>query len=292
MNSTGWGIALGYFDGVHTGHRRLIERLCKQSKHARLRAMILTFTTHPQNVINPGCPISLIYPIQEKYKILCSLGVDKVDMIDFNTRVSQMTPEQFFREVLLEYNVKYIAVGFNYKFGLGGKGDASLLGKLAAQKGIKVDIVKPVMLEGKLISSSFIRQLLMKGSIEKANEYLGRNYRVSGEVVKGKGRGNGMGIPTANIKLPEGILCPARGVYSTSTHIGERVYKSITNIGSNPTFDNDDVSVETHIHGLDKDLYGSYIEVEFFQRIRGERKFNNKEELRRQIELDIRNLGN
>ncbi|MDD2573150.1 MAG: bifunctional riboflavin kinase/FAD synthetase [Bacillota bacterium] len=291
MNSTGWGIVLGYFDGVHIGHRRLIEELCRQSSKMGLKTMVYTFDRHPQNVIRPDLYIPLIYSPEEKYKILCGLGVDRVEMTAFHRGISQMTPRQFFEDILVKgYNMKYGVVGFNYRFGRGGRGNVRLLNEFAAEKGIRIDVLKPVKLEGHLVSSSYIRRLLREGDIKRANGCLGRNYTVSGRVIKGKGRGNGMGIPTANIRLPEGILYPAMGVYATNTYTGGKRYKSITNVGVNPTFNNDRTSIETYICGLKKDLYDSYIEVEFFERIREEKKFACKEELIKQIELDIKNL--
>jgi riboflavin kinase/FMN adenylyltransferase len=293
MNSTDWGIALGYFDGVHIGHRRLLEKLCKQSSIMGLKTMVYTFNQHPQNVIRPDKPIPLIYPPEEKLRILEGLGVDRVEMAAFDRDISRMMPEEFFQEVLVKkYNMKYGVVGFNYRFGRDGRGDVQLLGRLAAQEGIRIDVVRPVKLEGELVSSSHIRKLLSEGDIKRANSCLGRNYTASGRVIKGKGRGNGMGIPTANIRLPEGVMYPARGVYATNTLFEGERYKSITNVGINPTFDNGMTGIETYICGLNRDLYGSFIKVEFFDRIREERKFSSREELRKQIEFDIKNLEN
>ncbi len=291
MNSTGWGITLGYFDGIHVGHRKLINRLRRKSDKLGLRTMVLTFEEHPQNVINKNRPIPLIYPPREKYKMLCDLGVDHVEMIPFDRGISQMTPKQFFDYLLLKYDLKYGVVGFNYRFGLGGKGDAYLLKKYAADKKIDIDVLKPVRLEGQLISSSYVRRLLKEGNIKKVNQCLGMNYRISGKIIKGKGRGNGLGAPTANIRPPDGVLCPARGVYATGTQIGSKRYKSITNIGLNPTFNDDKtLSIETYIYGLREDIYGLYITIEFFGRIREEKKFRNREELKKQIESDIKSL--
>jgi riboflavin kinase/FMN adenylyltransferase len=183
-------------------------------------------------------------------------------------------------------------VGFNFRFGKGGKGDAALLQSLAEKAGAKIDVVEPVMLKGQLISSSYIRQLLVAGDIKKANYCLGSRYFVSGIVEKGKGRGNGMGIPTANIRLPEGVLYPAKGVYATNTLSEGKRFRSVTNVGINPTFSGGRLGIETHVCGLERDLYGCFIRVEFFDKMREEKQFKNREELRKQIELDIKNLEN
>ncbi len=293
MNLTGWGIAQGYFDGVHLGHRKLVEMLCRQSEKMGLKTMVYTFENHPQNVVNPKNSVPLIYSPEEKCRILRGLGVDRVEMAPFDVGVSQMSPQSFFEEVLVKkYNIKYGVVGFNFRFGKGGKGDVALLKSLGEKAGVKIDVVEPVMLKGQLISSSFIRQLLAAGDIKKANYCLGSRYFVSGRVKKGKGRGNGMGIPTANIRLPEGVLYPARGVYATSTLIEGKRYRSITNVGINPTFNGSRMGIETHVCGLERDLYDCFIRVEFIDKMREEKQFENREELRKQIELDIKNLEN
>ncbi len=293
MNSTNWGIALGYFDGVHIGHRQLINRLCRQSSELDLKTMVFTFDRHPQNVISPQNIVPLIYSPEDKYRLLCDLDVDRVEMIPFDIQTSKMQPQDFFEKVLIEkYNVKYVVVGFNFKFGHRGKGDVDLLKLLGEKNGVRVDVVKPVSLDGQLVSSSYIRELLRDGNIKIANSCLGRNYTVSGKVIKGKGRGNRMGIPTANIRLPEEVLYPAKGVYITNTIYQGKRYPSITNVGVNPTFPDGLLGIETYIDGLHTDLYGCFIQVEFFDRIREEKKFNSKEELFKQIELDIKYLEN
>ena len=278
MNSTGWGIALGYFDGVHIGHRKLIEELLRQSGKIGLKTMVYTFDRHPQNVIRPDQSIPLIYPPEERYKILRDLGVDSVEMTAFDKCIANMTPEQFFEDVLVKkYNMKYGVVGFNYRFGREGKGDVRLLGGLATERGIRIDVVKPVKLEGQLVSSSYIRRLLKEGDIKRANDCLGSNYTVSGRVVKGKGRGNGMGIPTANIRLPEGVMYPARGVYATNTLFEGKRYISITNKKINPPL--------TMTERLQRLIYwpnddqNKYVYGGVFDRI-WEKKFAGREELR------------
>jgi riboflavin kinase/FMN adenylyltransferase len=293
MTANGWAIALGYFDGVHIGHRQLIKKLCDQGRLLGLKTMVYTFDRHPLNVINPDNPIPLIYTSETKYKMLQELGVDKVVMAPFNIRVSRMAPEEFLEEALLQkYDIGYVVVGFNFRFGYRGAGDVNLLKRAGEQKGIRVDVISPVELNGEVVSSSFIRDLIRNGDIEKANSLLGSKYTVSGRVIRGKGRGNGMGIPTANIKLPQDVLYPARGVYITNTVYQNRRFSSITNVGTNPTFSDGQMGIETYINGLNSSLYNSLIYLEFFKKIRDEKKFENKKELRKQIELDIKYLEN
>lgn len=293
MNSAPWGIALGFFDGVHVGHRRLIEELCKKGQELNLKTKIFTFKQHPVNVITPANSVPLIYSPQQRHNLLCGLGVDTVEMIDFDINMSRMTPEDFCEDILFKKQwLQYGVVGFNYRFGQGGSGDAHLLKGLAAKKGIRIDIIEPVRVEEQLVSSSYVRQLLIQGNMEKANLYLGRNYTISGRVIKGRGRGNDMGVPTANLKLMKGLLHPARGVYFTNTMIDKTRYKSITNIGIKPTFNDKTMGIETFICGLNKDIYGRHIRIEFLKRIRDEKKFGNRESLKRQIELDMKEMGN
>jgi riboflavin kinase/FMN adenylyltransferase len=293
MTANDWAVALGYFDGVHIGHRQLIKRLVEQSRLMGLNTMVYTFRRHPLSVINPDNPVPLIYPPETRYRLIKQLGVDKVIMAPFNIRISKMAPEDFLEEVLFEnYSIRYVAVGFNFRFGYRGAGDVDLLNKTGVKNNIKVDVIKPVDLDGEVVSSSYIRKLLEAGDIEKANRCLGSYYSVSGRVIKGMGRGNGMGIPTANIRLPREVLYPASGVYITNTIYQNKKYKSITNVGTKPTFPEGRIGIETYIDGISRNLYNQLIHLEFYKKIREEKKFKNIGELKNQIELDIKYLEN
>ncbi len=288
MDGNRWGVALGNFDGVHLGHRALLKKLLNRKNAFGTRTMAFTFRQHPQNVLLTGNKIPLIYPPEKKKGIIQRIGIDKVEMIDFTIEFSNMEPEDFFEKYILSrYSIEYVVVGFNYRFGKGGRGDPALIKRLGEKKGFDVEIVEPVILNGNIISSSLIRKLLSTGNINDANRCLGENFSVKGRVMKGNGRGRTMGFPTANISLPEGILYPCRGVYVTITCIEGKRHPSITNVGINPTFSGNKLLIETYIEGIDETLYDKEIEVEFVSRIRNERKFEDREELIRQLEIDL-----
>jgi riboflavin kinase/FMN adenylyltransferase len=237
--------------------------------------------------------LPLIYPAGVKKRIIEGLGIDRVEMVDFTLELSRMEPEQFLRDMLLRrFDVKYIVVGFNYRFGYRGSGDTDFLKGFGERAGVNVEVVDPVYVDGEIVSSSLIRTLLSTGDIKRANRCLGDNYRIIGEVVKGDGRGKEMGFPTANMMLPDGILYPARGVYISNTVYNNVNHSSITNVGIKPTFSGNKMVIETHLAGFKCDLYGKSIAVEFIDRIRNEKKFQSKEELMKQIELDLKYMEN
>lgn len=293
MGTGYWGVALGNFDGVHIGHRVLLDRLLEKGKDSGLSTLVFTFKQHPQNVLLTRNKIPLIYPPEKKKDIILKLGIDMVEMVDFTQKFAMLEPEEFFEKFLLNrYNIKYVVVGFNYRFGRGGKGNVSLLKQIGDRYGFEVQVVDPVITNGEVVSSSLIRKLISIGDIKSANRLLGRKYTVNGKVVKGKGRGKEMGFPTANIELPPGILYPSRGVYITITNLENASMISLTNVGINPTFSGNKLVIETYIPGFKGNLYDKYIEVEFLERIRDEKKFENKEELVKQIEMDLKYMEN
>lgn len=293
MGTGYWGVALGNFDGVHIGHRVLLDRLLEKGKDSGLSTLVFTFKQHPQNVLLTRNKIPLIYPPEKKKDIILKLGIDMVEMVDFTQKFAMLEPEEFFEKFLLNrYNIKYVVVGFNYRFGRGGKGNVSLLKQIGDRYGFEVQVVDPVITNGEVVSSSLIRKLISIGDIKSANRLLGRKYTVNGKVVKGKGRGKEMGFPTANIELPPGILYPSRGVYITITNLENASMISLTNVGINPTFSGNKLVIETYIPGFKGNLYDKYIEVEFLERIRDEKKFESKEELVKQIEMDLKYMEN
>lgn len=293
MDCNNWGVALGNFDGVHIGHRMLLSKLLTTKKHLKIKTMVFTFRQHPQNVVLTANKIPLIYPSGKKEKIIKQIGIDKVEIVDFTPEFSKIEPEIFLEEYLLNrYNIEYVVVGFNYRFGKDGKGDINLLKSFGEHEGFYVEKIDPVCIEDKIVSSSLIRKLLSVGDIKAANRYLGQNYSIEGRVLRGNNRGTKMGIPTANLRLPEGILYPARGVYITITRYAGNSHFSITNVGINPTFSGNKMVVETYINEFDDDIYGKDIKVEFLDRIRDERKFENKKELKKQIEFDLKYMEN
>lgn len=283
-----WCIALGSFDGVHLGHKKLIEILREEAVSAGTQSMVYTFHTHPRKILIPDKHIYLITDNKKRSEIIEQLGVDMLFLEDFNN-IREMGAEDFVKNILVDrFGIKSVVIGYNYRFGAKGAGNAAALKEYGEKYGFKVIIVDAYEVNGRAVSSSLIRRIIRSGRVDKVSEYLGRDFSVHGEVVYGKQNGEVMGFKTANINVKKDITLPKKGVYYTSTKVLGRLYKSITNIGFNPTFNGESLSVETHLLDFCEDIYGEEIEIFFHKHKRDEIKFNSMEELVKQINSDIR----
>lgn len=287
IKSTPWCIALGSFDGVHLGHRKLIELLKEESKLYGTGSMVYTFHTHPRKILMPDKHIYLITDNKKRAEIMEDMGVEMLYLEDFN-KVKDMSAEAFVKNILVErFSVKSVIVGYNYRFGIKGEGNSETLRQYGEKYGFKVNVVEAVEVNGHSVSSSLIRHIIRSGNVDKVADYLGRDFSVHGEVIYGKQNGEVMGIKTANIDIKKDITLPKKGVYHTSTVVSGKLYKSISNIGFNPTFDGESLSVETHLIGFNDNIYGEEIEIFFHKHTRDESKFASMEELVKQIQKDI-----
>ncbi|HHT50426.1 MAG TPA: bifunctional riboflavin kinase/FAD synthetase [Eubacteriaceae bacterium] len=281
-------IALGYFDGIHLGHQKLIKRAKKIAETKNLKSAVFTFKSHPLSILAPERVPRLIYSNSKKIKIIQSLGIDYLIFPEFSNELMLTKAEDFVKDILVDkFNMKHAVIGFNYKFGYKESGTPQTLIDLGKKYGFEVTIIEAVKADGITISSTNIRKQIQKGEMETAKNFLGCYYSISGKVVKGKGLGKKLSIPTANINIDNKIVLPKNGVYKTIVKIEDNKYKAITNIGLNPTFENHPYSIETYILDFNQDIYGIDIEIYFLKRIRGERKFNTLEELVNQIQKDI-----
>ncbi|GFN36457.1 bifunctional riboflavin kinase/FAD synthetase [Tepidimicrobium xylanilyticum] len=286
----GTAVALGNFDGVHVGHEFLLKDNIKKAKEINLKSSVLLFKNHTKTTLNnkDKLKLEIITPYYKKIHLLKKLGIDLIYSIYFDESIMKLSPEEFVEEFLVKkLNSKLITVGFDYRFGYKAKGDSEYLKKLGKDMGFIVNIIEPIYIEGEPVSSTKIRNLLKSGLISKANHYLGKNYSIIGKVVKGDKRGTGMGFPTANLKLDDNYVIPKIGVYETMTIIDNEKYRSLTNIGYNPTFDGNELKIENHILDFEGNLYDKYIEVSFIDYIRDDVKFDTVEELINQIKMDI-----
>jgi riboflavin kinase/FMN adenylyltransferase len=287
LKTTPWCIALGSFDGVHLGHRKLIELLIKEAKFFGTDSMVYTFHTHPRKILMPDKHIYLITDNEKRAEIIEGLGVDMLYLEDFNN-VRDMSAEAFVKNILVErFGIKSVVVGYNYRFGIKGEGNADILRQFGEKYGFRVNVVEAVEVDGHSVSSSLIRHIIRSGSVDKVAKYLGRDFSVHGKVIYGKQNGEVMGIKTANIDVKKDITLPKKGVYYTTTTVSGKRYKSITNIGFNPTFDGESLSVETHLLNFSDNIYGEEIEIFFHLNKRDEIKFQTMEELVAQIRDDI-----
>lgn len=276
-------ITVGKFDGVHMGHRKLLEAVCAEKEQGHL-ACVLSFLPKLEDGRN------IIYT-KEEQRILCEeIGADILAEYTLDATMRELSPERFIKEILCEkLNAKVVVTGEDFRFGKDRTGDVALLQKLAVKYGFKTICVPKVETEGNRISSTRIRELLSVGKIEEANGILGQPYFVYGEVKSGKQLGRTIGFPTINVLPPAEKLLPAYGVYVTRTKVGDAWHSGITNVGSRPTVDDHrNVSVETYLIDFDGDLYGQYVKTEFLRFLRPEQKFESVEALKQAIQKDIK----
>jgi riboflavin kinase/FMN adenylyltransferase len=280
-------IALGNFDGVHLGHRRLLEHGLEQAKRLGVGLDVLIFEPHPLKVLFPERGIQLLSTTQERLQYLEGLGVRRVYHLPFTREMAKTSPEHFVKGVLLPLGVLHTVVGFNYSFGALGKGNPELLQALGEKYGFGVSVLQAQVMNGLVISSSSIRKALLQGNISLAKSLLDRSPSLSGTVVHGEERGRQLGYPTANILPSEDILIPKRGVYAVWATLEDRQVLGMMNIGMKPTFhDLYGTMIEVNFFNFEGNLYDREITVNIEERLRDERKFNGINELMIQLKND------
>lgn len=288
MNSKKIVIALGFFDGVHIGHAALLEKTKQRAKEIGAEPAVLTFDVHPDNLVFKK-PVPLINSATDRENIINRIfGIENVVFIHFNEKVMKMDWRVFIEELVAELSICHIVVGHDFCFGYMGQGTALRLKEYCAENGLGCDIIDAVKLDSVTVSSTHIRELIQNGDIEEANRYLGHPHILSDTVRSGYHLGTKMGTPTINMKLPEGVLAPRFGVYTTKVYLEDgSEHISVTNVGVRPTVsDANSVSVETFILDFGGNLYNRHARVEFHSFIRPERKFSSQEELSAQIKAD------
>ncbi|MDI3280486.1 MAG: bifunctional riboflavin kinase/FAD synthetase [Bacillota bacterium] len=283
-------VALGTFDGVHRGHQAILKRTAAQARQLGLPAVAYTLFPHPRAVLTPGQELPLLTVLSERKRLLKAYGMDRVVVQTFDATFAALTPEEFLERVVLAHlRARRVVVGFNYTFGQGGRAGAERLRELGEARGLRVEIVPPVCVDGTIVSSSVIRSLLARGELEQANQFLGYAYTLSGRVVRGEGRGKALGFPTANLLLPPQKLLPQDGVYAVSVTLPQgRVYPALLSIGPQPTFGGAERRVEVFIPDLNEDLYGRVLEVGVQRRLRDIQRFPTPQALAEQIKQDLR----
>lgn len=281
-------VTLGTFDGVHLGHRRLVERALASAPPG-VPTIAYTFDPHPAKLLAPSRAPALLVSTATRIRLLYGLGVDEVILEPFDARFAALEADDWVERYLVgRLHPRRVVVGFNFTYGRGRGGDPQHLARAGSRHGFEVDVVEPVELDGDVVSSSRIRALLVAGEVRAAARLLGRSYSLTGSVVEGERRGRTLGFPTANLATREELL-PARGVYATRlVHPDGRRLAAVTNIGSRPTFGGVRDSVETHVLGFAEDLYGLEVEIELEARLREERRFDGIDALVRQIHEDVR----
>lgn len=289
LNLTNTWLTIGIFDGVHLGHRALLQRLVDGAHRAGALAAVLTFDPHPAVVLGGKTDFKCLTMPEERAALLDSLGVDAVITQTFDRVFAAQTAEEFMRLAARTLDLRHLVIGYDTALGRGREGDAARLSELGRGLGYTVEVVEPVQRGEKIISSSAIRAQVRAGEVAEAANALGRWYSLSGTVVHGDGRGRHINVPTANIDYPAGKLIPANGIYATWAWAGGERFPAATNIGINPTFtpEKQTANIEAHLLDFRRDLYGQEVKLEFVDRLRDEMKFPSVEALIEQIHLDI-----
>jgi riboflavin kinase/FMN adenylyltransferase len=280
---------LGFFDGVHLGHRYLIKELKAKAQSLGLPSLLVTFSPHPREVLRNDTSFRLLTTLDEKLSLINSLGIDKTVVLPFNHKLAAYSAHDFLQEILVkQLGAKELLIGYDHRFGKDRNDGFEQYRQYGKELGITVSRAERFEVNGVTVSSSHIRGLLSEGKIAEANLLLDYSYFIEGVVVQGKQLGRTIGVPTANLQLcdPKKML-PATGVYAASVDVRGKTYKGILNIGTRPTLDNGALSIEVHILDFAQDIYGENIRIHLHRFIRPERKFGSLPELKEQIQADI-----
>ena len=280
-------LTLGNFDGVHLGHQAIFRRVVERAKAISGTSIAFTFEPHPLKVLAPDRSPKLLNTFHSKMRFIEAAGIQTVICADFTREFAEQNPEDFARRVLVEgIGVSEVYVGYDYAFGRGREGSIDSLRDVGQSLGFSVGVVDAVQVNGTIVSSSLVRDIVSAGRVDEAPIYLGRFYSIEGSVVHGDSRGHTLGFPTANIHTANELL-PALGVYAVRALVGGRWIDGVASLGVRPTFGAGPMSVEVFLFDYEGDLYGKHLEVSFIRRIRGEEKFPDADALVQQVRLDV-----
>lgn len=283
-------LTVGTFDGVHAGHRVLIQTVLNEAAKSGGRSVIVTFDPHPREIIDPGAAgIKLLSTLKERCELLADLGIDEMVVIPFDRDFSLLTSEEFVKKIIWEkIGVSNFVIGYDHHFGRDREGTIDTVKRLGVELGFASHVVLKQEVGDQTVSSTAVRRAIqVEGDMTQATNFLERYYLLNGTVIHGDKRGKSLGYPTANIQ-PENPskIIPLKGVYATWIRVEERYYRGMLNIGDRPTFEKANFSIEVHILDFDEDIYGKEIQVQFVERIRDEMVFSGKNELIDQLNSD------
>lgn len=280
-------VAIGNFDGVHIGHQIIFRDAAEMARKRNGTSIVFTFEPHPLKIIAPDRVPPLLTTFRQKMELIEGYGINMVICADFTRQFADQRPRDFAKDILVDLiGVREIVVGFDYAFGRGREGTIPYLKKMGEEFNFKVHVIDPIKLNGHLVSSSHVRELIEEGNVKAARKFLGRYYSIRGPVVHGHHTGQVIGFPTANLDTAK-VQIPGTGVYAVYILYGGNTYRGAVNIGYNPTFNRDRLSVEVHIVDFDQNIYHKEVEVMFVDRIRSEMTFQSADELVPQIKKDI-----
>lgn len=281
-------LTLGTFDGVHIGHKKILERLNQNTENGKYESLVLTFFPHPRMVLQEKSEIKLLNTIQEKSKLLEATGIENLVIHPFNESFSRLTAEEFVHSILVDqFHIQKIIIGHDHRFGRNRTANIDNLIAFGAEYGFEVEQISAQEIQDVSVSSTKIRKALQDGNMALANEYLGYGYFLTGEVVKGKQLGRTIGFPTANIQIEEEYkLIPKNGVYVVKTFVDQKEVFGMMNIGFNPTVNGQKQTIEVNFFDFDANIYGQKLEISLLKYLREEQKFGSVDLLKEQLNLD------
>ena len=279
-------VALGFFDGVHLGHSFVIKSMIRKAQKSGLTPCVVTFSNHPVEILQ-NIKVPLIVTLEKRLELIQNLGVEAVLLLEFSKELIELSAESYLKNILIEsLHPQFITVGFNHSFGANKKGNSEFLQSNSEKYGYELLSIPPVEFNSQIVSSSLIKKCITNSNFESASEYLGRDFSISGEVVRGRGLGHKIGFATANIFQDETSVEIPNGVYSGWAKVQGKQHKAMINVGTAPTLKDGQKTIEAHLLSFDKDIYNQIIEVGFIRKIRDEKRFASQEELVAQIERD------
>lgn len=280
-------LTIGVFDGVHLGHKRLLTHLKSKARKRNWLSGVVTFKSHPRAVLSPENKIPWLTDLDTRVSLLQEFGVDMVIALSFTHELAQLSAREFI-QLLVEYiNMRGLVVGPDFALGRDREGNIERLRLLGQEMGFSVDVVPAVVVNGEVVSSSSIRQALARGDMKKVKKLFGRYFSLSGQVVRGDGRGRTLGFPTANMEVNPEQALPGDGVYATIAHVGQKFFPSVTNVGFRPTFSGDKRLVETYLIDYKGELLGQKLTIDLVDKLREEKRFETVEGLKSQIDRDV-----
>jgi riboflavin kinase / FMN adenylyltransferase len=280
-------LTIGVLDGVHLGHQELIVYLRRQALARDYLPGVVTFRNHPLDVLSPHTHLPRLTSLEERIRLLQHLGIELVIPLTFTPDLARVSARDFVALLQKYLKMRGLVIGPDFALGRSREGDVSALHSLGKECGFWVDVIPPKVINGEVVSSTSIRQALAKGDMSKVKRLLGRPYALTGQVGHGAGRGRQLGFPTANLEINSRQALPADGIYATRAYVAGHSYPSVTNIGTRPTFGEGERTVEVYLLDFEGTLYSQELRVELIERLRGEKRFSNPEELKAQISHDV-----
>lgn len=283
-------LTIGVFDGVHAGHRYLLKKLQERAAERNLLSGVVTFSPHPQSVLHPRSQLPWLTSLDDRVGAFRKLGVNIVSVLTFTPKVARLSAREFISLIKKNLGMRGILVGPDFALGKGKEGNIDLLRSLGCEMGFSVDVIPPFKINGEIVSSTLIRRALAEGDMRKVKNLMGRYFYLEGKVITSEKRGRVLGFPTANLDIEPQQALPENGIYATIAQVEGGHFPSATNVGVRPTFGTGEEMVETHLLNYKGNLYGKDMRVEFVQKLRDEQRFSSSEELKTQIEKDIREV--